>query len=218
MEEKLYFKPADYGAGKKKEKQRREQPDKADKKDRRALKLVIFLTFIALIILAILWLLRGKTTISGQFPANVRDESLVCESDKITYEKVNQINSENKNLKISMVFNGKESLKSADLKYTLTFGSYSEAYSAEAISHAQFGLGLQTLGFDLSKFSNKFSIIDNVLDISLHLSSEKGVDDATRSYFLINYKDDNSLPLDLSEYRQNYESQGFTCASTTEQQ
>ncbi|MBR2587354.1 hypothetical protein IKE71_03230 [Candidatus Saccharibacteria bacterium] len=48
----------------------------------------------------IILLLHGKTTTSGQYPASVCNESLTCESKSITYEKVNQVNSDDKDLKI----------------------------------------------------------------------------------------------------------------------
>lgn len=211
MEEKIYFKPADYGAGRKKEKK-----EKPEKKNHKGLKLVAFLTLIATIIIVVLWLLRGKTTISGQYPANVRNESLICESNSITYEKVNNVNSDNKELKISMVFNDVNTLSSASLKYVLHFASSQEVHDADAISHAQFNIALQNLGYDSGKFNNKFSEIDNDLVITLNLSSSKGLDDVTRSYFLIEYTKDGKLPKTLSEYQKNYESQGFSCTPTVD--
>jgi len=209
MEEKLYFKPADYGAGRKKEK-----GEKLKKKNHKGLKLAIFLLFIVAIVIVVLWLLRGKTTISGQYPANVRNESLICESNSITYEKVNNVNSDNKELKISMVFNDVNTLSSASLKYILHFASSQEVHDADAISHAQFNIALQNLGYDSSKFNNKFSEIDNDLVITLNLSSSKSLDDTIRSYFLVEYTKDGKLPETLSEYQKNYESQGFSCTST----
>ena len=214
MEEKLYFRPENYGSGKKKE--HKETKKKSEKKDRRVLKLLGFLLFLLIIILIILWLLRGRTTVSGQFPANVRNESLVCESNDITYEKVDSVNSSDKNLKISMVFDGEASLSSTSLKYTLHFASSGEAHSAEAVSHAQFNLALQALGYDAGKFNNKFSEIGSDLIITLNLSSGKTLDDTTRSYFLVEYTDSGNPPETLSEYRHNYKSQGFACTSTVE--
>ncbi len=221
MEEKLYFRPAKYGKGLKKKAHATEKTAdggaQKEKKDHKALKLVSFLLFLAIIIFIIIWLLHGKTTTTGQYPENVRNESLTCISTTTTYEKVNQVNSNNKELKISMVFDGEDALSSASLKYTLKFGSYSESYSAEAISHAQFNLALQALGYDSSKFNNKFSIIDNELVISLSTTASKGIDDFTRSYFLIDYAKDDELPKTLAEYKTNYEKQGFSCTSTVDQ-
>lgn len=219
MEEKLYFRPANYGKGLKK---RKEKPAPAKKqtdgeKNHRARNLALFLALLAVIVAVILWLLRGQTTTTGQYPANIRNEALTCRSGTIVYDKVSNINSANKSLKISMIFTGEEQLSSASLEYALTFSSYSEAYSAEAVSHAQFNLGLQALGYDAGKFNNKFSILDNKLIITLSASSDKNLDDTTRGYFLIEYTDGRELPKSLGEYRQNYERQGFACTSTINQ-
>lgn len=216
MEEKLYFKPGNYGKGKKKKQAEQEVDNSPEKKDHKAIKLISLLLFLLIVVIIIIWLLRGKTTTSGQYPANVRNESLTCTSNAITYEKVNQVNSDDKELKISMVFTGKDTLSSASLRYALKFGSYGEAHSAAAISQAQFNIALQTLGYDSSKFNNKFSIIDNELVITLSIASSKSIDDTARSYFLIDYVKDDELPKTLIEYKTNYEKQGFSCTSTVD--
>lgn len=210
MEEKIYFEPENSG----KKKNIKQKPKK---KDRRFLKLFFFLLFLLIVVLVIVWLLKGSKTISGQYPENVKNESLSCESKAITYEKTNDIDSEDKDLKINMVFAGEDKLSSASLEHTLVFSSYNEAHSAEAISHVQFNLGLQSLGYDASKFNNKFSILDNKLVISLSLASDKSLDDTTRSYFLVDYTTGGKLPKTLTEYKTNYEKQGFSCASTLDQ-
>ena len=216
MEEKLYFRPVSYSKGSKKYK---EKPASVEKhtdghKDHRVRNIIIFLLAVAVIVFVILWLLKGKNTTSGQYPANVRSESLICSSDKNTYEKVDHVNSDDKNFEISLIFNGKESLSSGSLKYTLRFSSPNEVNRAVAVSQAQFNLGVQALGYDSGKFNNKFSVIDNDLVITLHINSSKDVDEVTKSYFLLKEDSQGNLPITLAEYRQNYESQGFSCTST----
>ena len=53
--------------------------------------------------------------------------------------------------------------------------------------------------------------------ISLSANSDKSIDDTTRSYFLIDYVKDDRLPKSLTEYKANYEKQGFSCTSTIDQ-
>ncbi|MBR2587333.1 hypothetical protein IKE71_03110 [Candidatus Saccharibacteria bacterium] len=215
MEEKLYFKPASYG----KKAKKRPEPEKPtrlekDKSNHRLRNLIIFALIIVIVIVIILWLLRGKTTTTGQYPANIRNESLTCKTENLGYEKVSDVSSNNKELKINMIFASGDSLSSGNLSYTLHFASYAEAHSAEAVSHAQFNIGLQELGYDAGKFNNKFSIIGSDLVITLNLSSKTALDETTRSYFLVNYKKNGELPSTLSDYKSNYESQGFSCEST----
>ncbi|MBR3257276.1 hypothetical protein IKG02_03255 [Candidatus Saccharibacteria bacterium] len=221
MEEKLYFTPADYGRNKKHPEKpgSLSRPTKKEKLEvkHKTLKWLVFCFFVMIITAVLFWLLHEKTTTNGQYPENIKNESLVCKSDSIIYEKINQVKTDSKELVISMIFNGKETLSSGSLKYTLKYSSYDEAHDAEAISHAQFNLGLQELGFDVSKFNNKFSIIDNELVVVLNFSTKNEINETTRSYLLLNYNDgDNKLPSTLPEYRQNYEQQGFFCVSTTD--
>ena len=208
-EEKLYFRP-EVAENKKANK-------KGTKRDKRFVKALIFLFSILIIDFIIFWFLRGSTKTTGQYPENVRNESLVCENPNIVYEKVNKINSDNKNLKISMIFLDEKTLSTANLEYKLVFSDYQEAYSAEAISHSQFNLDLQKLGYKSGNFNNKFSILDNELLISLNLSSRTSLDETTQSYFLINNKNNGGFPETLEEYKHNYEDQGFSCVSTSKQ-
>lgn len=212
MEEKLYFKPAKYGKGikKKLEPEKLARTDKG-KKNHRTRNLILFLILIVIIVLVILWLLRGKTTTHGQYPENVKNESLSCVSTDKAYEPANQISSDEKELKIDMIFYGTEKLSSASLKYTLTFASKNDAYSAEAFNHAEFNLSLQRRGYSSGLFNNKFTLMDNVLVLALRADADEIKEELAREYFLL---DRSSLPTTLSDFRIHYESTGFVCAST----
>ena len=211
MEEKLYFKPANYGKGKKKEQTEQKSEPKTNK-NHKALKLVIVLLILAIVVAVIIWLLRGKTTTAGQYPANVRNESLSCSATDKAYEPANRVSSDNKELKIDMIFYGAEKLSAMSLKYTLTFASNEEAYSAEAFNRAGFNLGLQERGFSSGLFNNKFSLMDNILVLTLRADADEiEEEELTREYFLL---DRSAFPKNLSDFRKHYESAGFTCAST----
>ena len=211
MEEKLYFKPASYGKGIKK----KPEPEKLAKtekgeKNHRFRNLTVFMLFLAIIIVAILWLLRGRTTTTGQYPENIKNESLTCASDNITYSKIGSVLPTKHELKINMVFYGEEKLSSINLRYNLTFASDAEAYAAEAKSHADFNLGLQKSGHSSGSFHNKFTLMDNTLNISLRADNNE-IDELTREYFLL---DRTNPPTTINEYQANYEAQGFSCSST----
>lgn len=83
MEEKLYFKPADYGKGKKKA----EKDKPKEKENHKVAKLIGILLFLLIVVVIIIWLLRGKITTTGQYPENVKIESLKCESAKVHTRK-----------------------------------------------------------------------------------------------------------------------------------
>ena len=207
MEEKLYFKPASYGKGIK-QKTKPEQP--ADNhKSHRIRNLVLFLLFIAIIVIIILWLLHGKTTTTGQYPANVKNESLECISTTLTYPKLGTVSPAPKetNLTLTAVFSGEDTLRTISVKNLMTFESNSEAIVAEARTHANFNIGLRTYSYGTEKFENKFSIMSDKLLVNLTAKS-KELDEFSKGYFLITSE---QLPTTLADFKQEYEAQGFTC-------
>ena len=215
MEEKLYFKPANYGKGKKKEQTKQKSEPKTEK-NHKALKLVIVLLALVIIVAVIIWLLHGKTTTTGRFPENVRNESLECEQDGIIYGKTNKIKPESTKLKLTFVFYGEDNFASASLKYDATFTNDYEARKAEPIAHAQFAKELAADGFSFEEFNNKFSTIDNQLVLTLFINDGK-IDDHAKSYFYIDTDENTTPPTKLSEYKTVYEKRGFVCKSSLEE-
>lgn len=212
MEEKLYFKPVKYGKGIKKRKEKIEKDNK-DGNDHRVHTLVLFLLLIAVVVIVILWLLHGKTSTTGQYPANVRTESLECVSDDVNYSKIGSTKYHvvSKELKLSLLFVGEESLKAISLKDSLTFNTEVEAKNAEAVVHATFNTSLVATGYNSEEFDNKFSIIDNKLVVTVHSGSH--IDERSKGYFLI---ESNENPNTLQEFRNIYETKGFTCKTSAE--
>lgn len=210
MEEKLYFKPGDYGKGIKKEKQPGRNTS-GETNSHRVRNLVLFLIFLVIIVLVILWLLRGRTTTTGQYPANIRTESLKCTSSNISYDKIGAVDDPaiQKELSLTFLFQENGELNSVSLKDILTFTTHNEAVDAEAIAHATFNKGLATRGYDSGKFSNKFSVMDNKFVVTLHNNSQFG--DDSKEYFLLNSDDELK---NLSDYSSFYGNKGFVCETT----
>lgn len=212
MEEKLYFKPDDYGKGKKKKRPERKDGS-GEKKNHRTIKIIGILLFLLALTAIIIWLLRGKTTTNGQYPANITNESLNCSSLSIEYPKISRRSAKSTELKMTMVFSGTEKLVSGSLRYILRYDNHSEAVNSEAVNHANFGTELASRNLKFTEFDNKFTILDNVLEVSLRASASS-VNEFSADFFLIDTK--NELPKTLEEYRKNYESQGFTCETSKE--
>ena len=183
-----------------------------EKSNHKALKLVIFLIFLLTIILIILWLLRGKTTTTGKYPDNIKNESLECTSDELIYEKLGNfgVTPDATELKITMIFTGSESLLSLGIKNLLTFSSNHDAVIAEARAHANFNLSLQAINYDSGKFDNKFSINSDKLLVNL-TGKSSDINEYDKSYFMIK---SDKLPASLPDYQAEYESLGMKCVST----
>ncbi len=211
MQDKLYFEPEDYGAGKKKKEHK--PKEKSEKKEHRFLKLLGFLLFLGLVILIIIWLLRGKTVTTGQYPADLTNEFLECSSSEIEYEKIDPSSPKSKDLKITLVFIGSDKLSTGGLRYRLQYETHDEATRAEAVAHALFSTSLARVGYGFTEFENKFTILDDVLEVSLHASASN-IDEYSAEYFMIDAT--NGLPKTLPEYKENYESQGFKCKTSTD--
>ena len=224
MEEKLYFKPSNYVKGaKKKDSKAKLEPkpeQKTDKSEKthRTRNLILFLVFIAVVILIILWLLRGKSTTSGRFPENIKNESLECNIANNVYDKTNNVVPANTETRVTMIFYGENEFSSINLRYTMHLASAKEAGEAEAIAHVQLAENLGDSGLSYEEFNNKFTRIDNNLTLSLY-NSEKFKKDTAYEYFLIN-KDASTgaYPKTLEDFRKNYESQGFACKSSLDKQ
>ena len=215
MEEKLYFKPASYGKGKKK-KQAEQKGKPENKKNHKSLKLVIVLLVLAIIVAVIIWLLHGKTTTTGQYPANVKNKAVNCESGTLTYPKITSVTSDKRNIKINLIFNEKDELKSISLTYALFYDSEEAVKRAEAFSHAEFNLGLNEQGYNASAFENKFARLSDQLIISL-FGDASTVNEYNASYFMISDTEStSSLPKTIKEYTDRYQKQGFTCNTSQE--
>ncbi|MBR3256790.1 hypothetical protein IKG02_00655 [Candidatus Saccharibacteria bacterium] len=211
MEEKLYFKPEPS-----KKKQTGQRVEKAKvKSSHRIIKLVCLLLFLLIIILIIIWLLRGKTTTIGEYPANIKNESLECISNELIYDKLGSFEPKPQETKLTVtaVFTSDDELKSISLKNLLTFSDNSEAIVAEARTHANFNIGLRAYNYSTSKFNNKFSIMNDRLLINLSAKS-KEYDEFSKDYFLIPHE---SYPKTLSDFKTVFESQKFVCKNSSEQ-
>ena len=196
LEEKLYFKP---------------ETPKKEKRDHRFLKLFFFLLFLVFVILVIIWLLRGSKTVSGQYPENLKNESLSCVSNELTYPFTPATVSEDRELKINAVFNGENHLSSINLSYSLGYQTTEEVVSAEAVAHADFNRKLGKRGFSAGKFNNKFTVLDNRLVVSIYGASGDIVDN-TADFFMIDSS--SELPKTIRDYKKTYEALGFECTST----
>lgn len=220
MEEKLYFTPASYGKGKKRSGKagRLSVSDKKEKPkgNHKAIKLVSFLLVLAIIIIVIIWLLRGKTTTSGKYPEDVRNESFTCEGDGVAYQILGELPNTKKNLKISGIFKGGESLKSLSIIYTLYYDNYDEVVASEAVRHADMNFALSAAGFSPSKFNYKFSRFDSYLTLQLYATTND-IDEIAAPFLMIDTNDELKVDVaTLDEYVSNYEAKGLSCKTTIE--
>ena len=166
----------------------------------------------ALVALIIFWLLRGRTTVTGQFPANIVSRALVCEQSGKAYSKTLIGEDVPKHLKVNLVFAGEDALRTLSLIYTTNHSSPRAAEIAEAWAHAEFNRNLYASGYNAEKFTAKFAIFDSDLILTLYASAGE-LDETSAPYFLLDFSNSASAPKTLADFRAFYESAGFTCST-----
>ena len=177
------------------------------------LRAIIAILSLAALSALLVYLMKGSQTHSGEYPANVRRESLSCEIDNTAYPLIPSLSGENSSLRITAVFNGNVSLKSISLAYTVPFEDREAVESAENITHAEFAENLSDAGFKTTDLGNKFSRFDDRLMFSLYAENNQ-LTKASAPFFMLS--ESKTLPSNLQSFRKNYEAQGFKCQSTSE--
>ena len=170
------------------------------------------LIVLAITIIIVLLLTRGKTTVIGEYPGPERTSSLVCTKKGIKYPKITEVDSDDKTLSITAIFNGETELKSIALEYTLGYHSKEEVKQAEAKAHFEFGSHLGD--YDFTEFDNKFSMYDDRLVVSVYGRSKDLEDENRAGYFMLSTESATKKDLStLTGVRKAYEKKGFSCES-----
>lgn len=209
LEEKLYFKPTDYGKGGK-DKRPRRTADGEEKKEHRAARLIFLLGFLALAILIIVWLLKGKMMSTNEKIPNVKNTALSCSSDSFVYPLFRYDNAESRNLEVKMIFSEDE-LKSISLEYTLFYNSAEAIKASEAHNHAEMNFNFGRSGLNPDHYDAKYTILSDSMRMNLYSVANR-LDEAAKPYFLIN--GDGTFPTRKTELKKNYEAKGFSCKTT----
>lgn len=171
--------------------------------------LIAFILVLVFVVILIIFLLRGQTTVSGEYPEDVKDRSLVCRVEYLSYPIFTYDGSDKKDLEVSIIF-GQSSARSISLKYNLYYSDAEKIKASEAINHAamnkSFGadsLHADALGISYARLSDRMST-------SLYSQFGK-VDSVSAKYFMIDRYEDYSIPSSLEELKANYERKGFSC-------
>lgn len=159
------------------------------------------------IILLFVFLMKGTTTVSGSYPENVKDNSVICNSSGLSYQFFRYDNSSEKDAKISILFNG-DNLKSISLVYTLLYSNEIGAKTSEAQNHAAMNIHFGEDGLGGDSFSAHYNINGNKMTMNIYATPSDLRTTYGSKYFLI-----DGLPLESSieQYKNHLEKQGFTC-------
>lgn len=160
-------------------------------------------------IITLIILLHGETKTSGQNSTNTKSKSLICESQTVKYPFFDYDNSTAKNLKITANFYNNK-INAISLAYTLYYDDARQIALSESSNHADMNIsfGKDNLGADA--FNAHYAKMEDSMKMNLYIEFDK-LNLATAKYFMVEPKDQTSLPVSLSEYQENYKKQGLNC-------
>lgn len=167
----------------------------------------MFLVIVAVVLL-LAFFLRGQTTVSGENPDVKSTISLNCVSDDYKYDFFPYDNSDNKNLKIDIIFEN-EKVSSASLVYMLYYQNVESITESDAENHASMNINFSKDGLEADALNANFSKLSDGLKMSLYANIED-INDVTSKYFLLDYFDKGYT---IKNIQRIYESKGLICKS-----
>lgn len=167
----------------------------------------MFLVIVAVVLL-LAFFLRGQTTVSGENPDVKSTISLNCVSDNYRYDFFPYDNSDNKNLKIDIIFEN-EKVSSASLVYMLYYQDVESITESDAENHASMNINFSKDGLEADALNANFSKLSDGLKMSLYANIED-INDVTSKYFLLDYFDKGYT---IKNIQRIYESKGLICKS-----
>ena len=160
---------------------------------------------LACLVILLVILLRGETTISGTYPDDVSDESLVCSAEGVSYPFFRYDNSIGKKAEVRLIFSH-DSLSSISLMYSLYYNDATSITGSEAHNHAAMNESFSASGLGVSDAYNaKYARMEDRMQMNLYVT-RKDFDEVARKYFFA-----TGYAETVSDYKSLYENQGFRC-------
>lgn len=208
MEEKIYFKPGKYGKGTKKQ--------KINGGGKKLIKLLVFLFILGGTIFAIAMLLKGNTITSGDFPGPTKSDYLVCQKKNPEYGIIELRNPLESEAKVTFLILESGAISSASLTYTSSYENERDAYDSRNVTNGAFNNALTDSGFGTGAFSNKFTLYDNKLIITLAAPKGEITEKSAKFFMMKNVDNFDFMKATVSDYQKIYEQQGFFCETSLE--
>lgn len=180
------------------------------KKKTRILLIMGFIMIGLAVILILIFFLRGKTTVTGEFPKSVADSSMKCAGDNIEYpfihynEPVTQSTTS-----ANIVFKG-EKIGEISLLLADRFSDERAASAGASVAHADMNQSFASNGLIADALSAGYQVSDSTLKMNLFAPADE-LDRNSSQYFLL---DSAMRSKSMAEIKTYYEEHGFICTSS----
>ena len=162
-----------------------------------------------------MYALKGRVTVSGEYPANIKTISMVCTKAGTSYPYTEaagiEVSNEN-SIRVVGTFDTSKSLTKIALDYSAYFQDNPAAVNGEAHMHAALGKKLSEDGLSYSEFNNQFSIVDKKVILSFYATVDS-INEDNYIYLLLPYATNNKK-LPLETFSKHYAGKGYKCIST----
>ncbi|MBR0424429.1 hypothetical protein IJI79_02955 [Candidatus Saccharibacteria bacterium] len=174
--------------------------------------IALIVVTIAATVIALIFAMQGSIKTTGTHPDDIKGVTLTCESHSIKYPIFAYDEAKSRDLKITMNFY-EDRFSAASLSYALYYDTEEQITSSEAHNHAAMNIDFGKSGLKADAFSANYSKIDGAMKMILYVKANE-YDKNAAKYFMINVDRDENLPKTISEFRNFYKSQGFSCSTT----
>lgn len=155
------------------------------------------------LVLILLFLLKGETSTTGQYPENDKSETLACTIEELKYPFLTDGSIVGENATVKMIFTD-DNVDAVSFVLRVIYSSNSAAHVGSARLHADMNTSFgSTLGPDA--LGARYTVDGNVSQLSLY-GKKTDINSNSRKYLLIN----NEI-FTKQEFAKNYVDQGFKC-------
>lgn len=167
---------------------------------------IIVIGLTVFIVALIIILGKGKTTITGEYPTNVSDDSLVCSADGLKYPFFTYDESNKKTTEIRILFS-RDAIKSISLTHTLFYDDMTNVIGSEAHNHAALGKSFANDGLGVDEFNAVYTKFDDRMQMNLYATNAQ-LNDVSMKYFMLNTKE---FLIGIDDFQRAYQNYGFRC-------
>ncbi len=155
------------------------------------------------VVLIVLFLVKGQTIVSGNFPEDEVDESMLCTRQNSGYFVFNDTRIIGDNTKLTLIFNNSK-LRTASLTYSATTENEIVAQNIEAVMTAELNTSYGT-EFGYNGLGANITSNDNIARLTI-MATPSEMKENGKKYFLIDNISDNK-----DEYYNALTERGFNC-------